>query len=355
MDAVKSTATYTRRLTALILFAFTIPAMACQICSPFPEKSAADRLLSAKVAVFARENPDKLFSLRVTEVLKGTPPSKDIDLFVNSGTRRILTNDPQRKLLCVYDPDDKENPWRRIGMTDSEGLYEPLVRKILKLAPEWKEKPESRPAFFGPYLGHENPQLRQLAHLEIARAPYPLIRSLGNTISPKQVRAFLTNFRYLEWHSLYILLLAQSSEKEDHERIRTEASNAAKSGYSSRLSAWTTAWIEIDQEKAIDFYTTHYLSNMQRSPEEVAAVIRAFSVHGTTDDKALRERLIDGYRIVLDQRPVMAPIIAQDLVRWQQWDLVERIIAITGEDYLNLDFAAYLQLRAHRLSTAKPD
>ena len=326
---------------------------ACQVCLPFPEKSVADRLLAAETVVFARENPEKPFSLRVVDVLKGKPASRDIDLFVNSGTRRILSNDPKRKLLCVYNPNDKKNPWRRIGMTDTAGLYEPLVRKILTLAPEWKKKPESRPSFFARYLGDPDTQLRELAHLELGRAPYSQIKSLENPLPPEKIRAFLNNFRYIEWHSLYILLLAQSPENQDHTYIREEAANAAKYGHSSQLSAWATAYIEIDGTKAIQFYLDQYFQNPKRSPEEVAAVLSAFSLHAGTDNNELREDLIKGYDIILTQRPVMAPIIAQDLIRWKRWDLVERVIAITGEDYLNLDFEAYLQLRAYRLKAGK--
>ena len=54
----------------------------------------------------------------------------------------------------------------------------------------------------------ENPdsQIRTLAHLEVARAPYDTIRELRNVIPPQEIRSFLADFRYIEWHALYILL-----------------------------------------------------------------------------------------------------------------------------------------------------
>ena len=48
-----------------------LPAMACQICLPFPRESAADKLIDAEIVVLAREDPAKPFSLKPGEVLKG--------------------------------------------------------------------------------------------------------------------------------------------------------------------------------------------------------------------------------------------------------------------------------------------
>ena len=52
----------------------------------------------------------------------------------------------------------------------------------------------------------------------------------------------------MEWHALYILLLAHSDAKEDHARIREAVQSNEKFGLTHQLAAWLTAWIEIDEK-----------------------------------------------------------------------------------------------------------
>ena len=229
---------------------------ACQICLPFPKKSVADYLLEADAVVLAREDPEKPFSLRAVEVLKGEVEEMEVDLFLDSTSRRVLSLFPEREIVCVYREGESESGWRRVGVTDAN--FEPVVRNILASAEEWKASPDARLNYFAPFLGHEDEQLRVLAHLEVARAPYNEIRKLGGVLSRGEIRSFLGNIRNAEWHALYILFLAQSEVEDDRERIRKSIRSGAEFGLSLQLAAWATAYVEIDEEEAIDFITARY-------------------------------------------------------------------------------------------------
>ena len=76
--------------SALPLVLIASAAGACQICIPFPERTLADRLLASAAVVLAREDAERPFHYRVTEVLSGTPHDSAIDLFLNSQARRTL-------------------------------------------------------------------------------------------------------------------------------------------------------------------------------------------------------------------------------------------------------------------------
>ena len=81
-------------------------AEACMVCIPFPQSTVADHLLSAKVVALARENPEKPFSFSAVEVLKGELSTPEIELFLNSATRRRLALNPdggrsRRFAVCV--------------------------------------------------------------------------------------------------------------------------------------------------------------------------------------------------------------------------------------------------------------
>src|ERR671924_1785413 len=74
---------------------------ACLICIPYPEKTAADALLESATVILAREHPDKPFSYAPVEVLKGQTGGAEIDLFVDSATRRSLAVHPERAVVLV--------------------------------------------------------------------------------------------------------------------------------------------------------------------------------------------------------------------------------------------------------------
>ena len=77
------------------------PLRACQLCFPFPIKSAADHLLENELVVFARLNPNDKFSYVITRELKGHAETKKLDYFADSATRRRLKANPDNVVIFV--------------------------------------------------------------------------------------------------------------------------------------------------------------------------------------------------------------------------------------------------------------
>lgn len=298
-------------------------AQACQICVPFPKKSAADHLLDSDIVVLAREDADRPFHFRSVAVLKGELDDKAIDLFLDSATRRGLKAYPQQSVVLVGNAIENRIKWMRVGLTDAK--TEPIIRNILKLAPGWVLTPGNRIDFFTAYLGHENDRIRTLAHLETGRAPYSVIRTLGDALDREDIRAFLSDFRSIEWHDLYILLLAQSDNASDHAYIEQSLRDAARFSTTYRLAAWATASIERSGEKTIDFLRREYFENANRKPEELKAVIQAFSVHGTNGHTDLRDRIVAAYKTLLEVHPAMTLYVVQDAIAWKRTEFTEAI------------------------------
>lgn len=317
---------------------------ACQICLPIPQESGVDLLLDADAVVLARENPDKPFSLIAIEVLKGDLEEPAIDLFLDSTTRRLLSRIPERAVVCVRGASEDEKGWRRIGITNE--IFEPVVREILSREAEWKEDPILRPKFFSKWLGHYDPQVRTIAHLEVARAPYDQIRELGDALSREQIHTFLGNFRYVEWHALYILLLGQSDVEEDHLAIAEIVQSAERFQSHLQLSAWLTAWIEVAPTAAIEFVETHYLSP-DRTEEEMRAVQLALSVHGTRGRVELRDRIIEAYRSILANQPFLAPEIVTDTTNWESNELAAEVATVLRDQGADLDGTNRQMLRSY--------
>ncbi len=334
------------------LCAFSCTALACQICIPYPKKSAADHLIESDAVVFAREDPDRPFHFSAIETLKGDPGNQPIDLFLDSSTRRILAIHPERSIVLGQSHLEGEPTWRRIGLINKD--TELLVRNILKKATHWVEHPEQRPAFFAHLIGHEAPQVSTLAHLELARAPYSEIRRHGDALSRDQIHAFLNNIRYAEWHPLYILLLAQSDNSDDHIQIRDAIENAANYQSKLNLSAWATALIEIDQNGGIQTLTHHYLSQSSRSREELEAILTALSVQGGSNSGDLQDLILPAYQVALETHPDLAPLVVQDLVQWRRDDLASSVAKIASTRPPLFDLTTTLKLRNYARMTFAP-
>ena len=293
------------------------------VCIPFPEATVTDQLLQASVVVLARENPDKPFSYVAVEVLKGELEDPRIDLFIDSTTRRRLALDSDQSVVLTFS--GATNEWRSAGYATP--LYKALAREILARAPTWNQwsHEENRATFFLPYLADADRFVRELAYLEVGRASYDTIRRADPFVPAAQVRRFLADPLYLEWHALYILLLGVEAKAEEKNMIRAELASRAQFNLTRNLSAWATALIEIDGEAAIDWLEAFYIGAPDRDPDAVLEIVKALSVQGTRQRSGLRRRIAESYGLLVQTHPSLAGWAARDLTAWRDWRLVDTV------------------------------
>lgn len=177
------------------------------------------------------------------------------------------------------------------------------------------------------YLADGESPIRELAYLEVGRAPYDTILEADRFVPADQVRAFLANQQYIEWRSLYILLLGVDAKPHEQAAIREAMARLARFDQKLNLSAWATALIEIDGEAAIDWLETAYLGAPERDSDVVLEVVKALSVHGAREQSALRERIAGSYGTLIEVHPALAGWVASDLTSWTDW----RFAAELGE------------------------
>ncbi len=303
---------------------------ACQICIPVPQKSVADYLIESELIVLGREDPKHPFHVEIIETLKGKSGEEKVDLFLDSTTRRLLARHPEQSILIAKEQVASGESWKRIGLMDLS--FATVVRDILKQAPEWSTDDTSRSAYFVKYLNDKNAQVRRLARLELARAPYAQIRKYGHVISRDDILSFLQEMKYAEWQPLYILLLAQSGLSEDADRVRSSMEMAVHHGAQLNLSAWATALVEVDRLEGIQFLERHYFSNKSRGFQELQEICLALSAHGSLGEGALRDRIVITYGIALNTHPELAPVLVKDLLKWNRFDLSNQMEKIAMSD-----------------------
>ncbi|NNK56902.1 MAG: hypothetical protein HKP44_06280 [Desulfofustis sp.] len=328
-----------RRFSLLVLVASfgavllnTSAAWACTICVPYPERTLADRLLENGEIIFAREMENSPYVFAPIEPLRGAEASGPIKLFCDSATRRKLLYIPDSAVVLARK--SSEDEWRMITFADRS--YQPFIRAIVDNGNKWLESPgnDDRVRYFSGLLTSEHSQILEQAYLEVGRAPYSMIKPLAREIPREQIYQFLANFRFIEWHSLYILFLGQSDNPDDRAYIRKQAESAARLGMTINLAAWLTAFIETHPESGLEEVKTWYFSNPDRSKDELEQVITSLSVLGSQESGGelplflLRDNIVNSYALLLDNYPEMAGRVARDLAMWQVRAHVERLTEI---------------------------
>ncbi|MHC4451289.1 MAG: hypothetical protein ACYS0E_14315 [Planctomycetota bacterium] len=324
-----------RNLVVLaLLFATADPSRACQICYPLPKKSIADFLIEGETVLLAREDPDRPFHYRSIRVLKGVAPSKPLELFLDSGTRRVLKADPTRSVLLV-----KTSRWQRLAVVDQPLRI--VVDGVLQAAPRWKQEPAARIDYFAKLFAHDNAVTRDLADLELARAPYAKLRQIGRQLPRARIRATLADGRYMQWWALHILLLGQSEDARDKKLIRDTVQSMARFHSPLHLGAWATAYVEIDPDKAIDFFETNYF-RQSRSLQELRQVALAFSVQGKLGH---RDRIVASYKVLLDKHPALVSVVLDDLIAWRRTETLAYLNAFEAKHARSMMPDARFKLR----------
>jgi hypothetical protein len=315
-------------LVAALVFSAASDAAACQFCIALPQRTEADQVLASDCVILARPDPVDPFRFAATETLKGSYDDSKIGLLVDSATRSYLKLHPDRSALLVRD--ETTGAWKSLGTIGQE--YETLVRRLIAVAQGWRgpEAYVNRWQYFLPYFEHQDQRIRELAYLELARAPYEVIRKLGRSISRETYEPLLVERRYYEWRGLAILLLAQSDSVSDRRQILESFRAAERYGWVMHLDAWATAAIEVAPEATIGSIEENYLRSTQRTEEELQAIVRALSMQGSQQDAVLRERIVLSYQVLLQNFPQFAPQVAKDLASWNRTELADELSEITS-------------------------
>ena len=293
-------------------------AIGCTLCINFPEKTDVDFLADSNCVILARPTMEDPFTYSPTETLKGSFDGNEIGLLVDSMTRRVLAAESNRSVLLYQE--FANGDWKSLGVVSDQ--YLPMVRRILVLSKRWSGEAgrTQRWQFFLPWFGHDDPRIRQLAYLELGRAPYSALKRLGKVAPRDAYTDMLADPKYLKWKSLAILLLGQSEDPNDKQTIRDAFSAAQRLAVTTNLAAWTAAVIEVDGDVALNAIEDHYFGNAARSVEETDAIFQALSMHGSNDD-GMEDTIVQLYRRTLRAHPEYAPRVAEDLMAWERFEL----------------------------------
>lgn len=291
-------------------------AVACPFCIGFPDKSDADLLVEAHCVLLAREDPHAPFSFAPVEVLCGDFGDEEIELLVDTKTRKALAANERKHVVLIQR--EPNGPWQSLGIASAD--YEEVVRRILLLGPSWQGDRglERRVQFFVTLFGHHDPQIYRLAYLESGRAPYDVVQRLGRVIQSSQLSPIMNDPRYIEWRSLAIVLLGQSQDPDDARFIWKSFESAQQYGVTTHLAALATAAIEFDADKALTYIEQNYAGRSDRTAEEIGQILFALLVHSQKHEFESNSRATRLYSEIAATYPKIAENTNSEFMSWQR-------------------------------------
>jgi hypothetical protein len=325
---------------AAAFLAAAAPALACVICIPYPKETTADLVIKSDTVVFAREDVSKRFSYAAVETLKGSAAGSVIPLLLDARTERQLQLDPS--LRAVLAENHRGGTWTFLGVAGRE--YQAILRQVVN----WDATtPADRADFFASYLRNEDRALAGLAFLEVARAPYAVIRDLKTDVTRDDLYRVINDWFRIDWHGLYILMLGTSDRADDIAFVRGKLLATARFELTTNLGAYATAYIEMKGVGGVRYLANEYLSARPHSDAELLEVLKALSAQGNSGRAELRAAILDAYDRLLTHRPELAGHVANDLFQWRVTRFAARMREIfqAGVDLdepSRLAIAAYL-------------
>lgn len=320
------------------LFQPVYESRACMICVPYPETTLADRLLENEEIILARELANSPYLFAPIEIIRGEATTGPIKIFCDSSTRRKLKLIADSSVVLARKSKDAE--WHLVTFADRQ--LQTFIRSLIENGRDWTSAigAQRRVDYFAQHLTSEHPLIQKQAYLEVGRAPYDRIKSLAMDIPREQIYEFLGNIQYIEWRSLYILFLGQSSHPEDHAFIRQRVESSLHLSMTTNLAAWLTAFIETNPDRGVTEIEKWYLSNPGRPRDVMEEVVTSLSVLGSQTGPTnlslflLRQKIVYSYGTLLQNYPEMAGRVAKDLAMWRVRAHIDRLAEIQKSNSL---------------------
>jgi hypothetical protein len=308
---------------------------ACAICLSAVSVTNGQWLDAADRAVLAVPDGD---GLRVVAAVKG-----------EAGVGETIPGPELREapdsmaLLLVHNP--LGGDWMSLGATDPANVE--WLRQVADAAQLGiSQRPASGPRAIGnlpvlseaaedarlalvvPRLEDPDPLVADIAHGEVARAPYAAMTAFADRLDASQLRAWIADPEIGPRRATYILLLGIAGGPEDAAAIERRLDAARQANDATDVAALLAADLELRGPGRVAWLERAYLADRGRTLPEIEAALLALSVHGGADGTVPRARVVEAYRVFIRERKPMAGFVALELADWGAWEATGDYVAL---------------------------
>lgn len=326
---------------ALFLCASSV-ATACPLCLGAFRSSVAQQLVDLPHAVLAQPSADGR-DYRVVAVIKGEQPAGGV-----IPAEAIELDDvvaATATLLLVRD--EAWSMWAGVGAAAAE--HAGWLRQIAtgKRAPDMNaDEWQAHVALMLPYLEDREPLVAKVAYGELAAAPYAALLTAKPHLAAPAIRRWLADPQLMARQPLYLLLLGIAGDAGDATTLERQLDALWTTGDATNLASMIAADLQLRGPSRMAWVDAKYIGDRLRSTRELEAALLALSVLGNANDAIPRERVIESYRLFMQEHKVLAGFVAWDLAAWQYWGAVPVYLALVKSN-VRQDFKSRVAIFAY--------
>jgi len=329
-------------VAALLLCASFSVATACPLCLGAFRSPVAQRLVDLPYAVLAQPSADGR-AYRVIALIKGERPeggiipAEDVELDV------IV--EVSATLLLVRD--EAWSMWVGLGAVANE--HANWLRQIAvgkRSADMNTDEWLARVALMLPYLEHREPLVAEIAYGELAAAPYIALLAAKPRLDAPSIRRWLADPRLMARQPLYLLLLGIAGNASDAAALDQRLEELWVTRDATNLASTIAADLQLRGPSHMAWVDAKYMGDRLRSTRELEAALLALSVLGSANDAIPRERVIQSYRLFIQEHKELAGFVAWDLAAWQYWAAAPLYLALIKSN-VRQDFKSRVAISAY--------
>ena len=313
-----------------MLASITASAVACPFCTAVSQ-TFSEEMQSMDIVLFAEliEVPDDddedatgelpRCKFKVTEVLNGEA------WYAQDDTIEVHYFGPNSEggTFLIMGTDPPQTMWGTPLIVKQRAQ---AYLKELPLLPTGNERLE----FFIDYLEDEDELLARDAYDEFAKTPYDGVIALKDSMDHDQLVGFIRNpDTPPSRRRLYLTMLGVCGNQDDCEMLETMMQSDNREDKAG-LNALIACYLSLAKAEGLPLIEELFLANQDAEYQDTYAAIMALRFHGNDHDVIPREKLLPGLRAVLD-RPDLADLVIPDLARWEDWEVMPRLIALFEE------------------------
>ena len=323
-------------LAALCAGAVGSTASGCPFCPQSLAPSLGEQMASAQVVVVATwvelvpiENSEKKHTrFEITRVLKKHPlgPAKGEAAIVP------LERPGPKGAIEIWFGTVSDGKLSWTYRTTATGSAIPYLEK----APAADRPLPQRLDFYAGYLEHQDELLAEDAFREFASAEFKDVKAAASSFSAANLREWLTNERIPGARKgLYGLMLGLCGTAEDEaflKRLIEPNVDEIRLGIDGVMGGY----LYLTAGKGLPFIQQKKIADPDAPfPETYAAMQALRFLWSYGGDRVPREQVLQVVRGLVE-RPAVCDIVINDLARWKDWSVQDRLMALYGAKEYNL-------------------
>lgn len=332
----------TRWFFAALFLCTSLAATACPLCLGAFRSSVAQQLVDLQHVVLAQPSTDGR-NYRVVAVIKGERPADGI--VPADAIQLDVVVAATATLLLIRD--DAWSMWVGVGAVAPE--HEGWLREIAAgkrssdmNVDEWRD----RVALMFPYLEHREPLVAEIAYGELAAAPYAALLAAEPRLVAPEIRRWIADPRLTARQPLYLLLLGIAGDAQDATVLERRLEASWVAGDTTNLASMIAADLQLRGPSRMAWVDAKYMGDRLRSTRELEGALLALSVLGNANVAIPRERVIQSYRLFMQEHKELAGFVAWDLAAWQYWGAVPAYLALIKSN-VRQHFASRVAISAY--------